>query len=127
MKKITLPVELYSSKNSKQILVNRKTNKPFVAKSKASQKAEKELLQILPLYRNIFLDMIYCKNKPYKIHFKIYRRTLIRFDYVNIIQCLLDCMVKSNWLEDDNANELIPVFEPYEKDAKNPRVEIFIE
>ena len=121
---ITLPIELYSSKNSKQILLNRKTNKRYIGKSKAALTSEKELLSILPLYRHQFGKLIKGKGKPYRISFKIYRKTRARFDYVNIVQLLLDCMVKDKWLEDDNANEIIPVFDPYEVDGKNPRVEI---
>ena len=119
---IELPIELYSSKNSKRILYNKFTNKRFVGKSKMAMKSQADIMDILPLYRRQFCKMLKGKEKPYHISFKIYRKTKGRFDYVNIIQLLLDCMVKDNWLDDDNANEIIPVFEPYEVDNKNPRV-----
>ena len=119
---IELPIELYSSKNSKQVFKNKRTQKHFIGKSEKSIESQKDLLKILPLYRRQFCKMLKGKEKPYYISFKIYRKTKGRFDYVNIIQLLLDCMVKDNWLDDDNANEIIPVFEPYEVDNKNPRV-----
>ena len=119
---IELPIELYSSKNSKQVFKNKRTQKHFIGKSEKSIESQKDLLKILPLYRRQFIKMLKGKEKPYHISFKIYRKTKGRFDYVNIIQLLLDCMVKDNWLDDDNANEIIPVFEPYEVDNKNPRV-----
>lgn len=65
-------------------------------------------------------------SKPLKISFKIYRKTHRRFDYINIIQGLCDEMVRAGWLEDDDADNLIPVFEPYEVDKNNPRVEITV-
>ena len=123
---ITIQGELYSSKNSREIKFNRKTKKMFVGKSDVSYNNEKDLLQILPLYRQKFLSMLEGKEKPYRIGFKIYRKTKRRFDYINIVQNIFDCMVKSGWLEDDDANNVIPFFEPYEVDPKNPRVDIFI-
>ena len=126
MRMITIQGELYSSKNSRQIFRNKKTEATFVSKSAVSKRNEGELLQILPLYRKKFLSMLEGKKKPYRIGFKIYRKTKRRFDYINIIQNIFDCMVKSGWLEDDDANNVIPFFEPYEVDSKNPRVDIFI-
>jgi hypothetical protein len=35
-------------------------------------------------------------------------------------------MVRANLLDDDNANEIIPSFEPYEVDKEDPRVEITV-
>lgn len=124
---ITVPFELYSSKNSKRILFNKATGRSFVAKSKQSEQNEKDLISFLSLMRGQFSGMIKGKEKPYRLHFKIYRQTKRRFDYVNIIQGLLDAMTKSGLIEDDNADILIPVFEPYEVDKNNPRTILWIE
>jgi hypothetical protein len=35
-------------------------------------------------------------------------------------------MVKHGWLEDDNCDEIIPVFSTYVYDKENPRLEIKI-
>lgn len=37
-----------------------------------------------------------------------------------------DCLVEIGILPDDNADELIPIFLPYEVDKDNPRVELSI-
>ena len=124
---ITVPFELYSSKNSKRILFNKATGRSFVAKSKQSEQNEKDLISFLSLMRGQFAGMIKGKETPYRLHFKIYRQTKRRFDYVNIVQGILDSLVKSGLLEDDNADILIPVFEPYEIDKNNPRTILWIE
>ena len=36
-------------------------------------------------------------------------------------------MVRCGWLPDDDADHILPVFEQYEVDKNNPRVEISIE
>jgi Holliday junction resolvase RusA-like endonuclease len=64
--------------------------------------------------------------KPLYIEFKFYRKSKHRFDLINIAQAVQDAMVNYDWIDDDNADELIPVFVPYEYDNKNPKVEIKI-
>jgi Holliday junction resolvase RusA-like endonuclease len=65
-------------------------------------------------------------SKPLYIEFKFYRKSRHKFDMINIAQAVQDAMVKFDWIDDDNADELIPVFVPYEYDNKNPKVEIKI-
>ena len=101
----------------------------LVLKSKQCQRGEKEFAPQMEELRDAFISE--CESqlenrKPLKIAFKIYRKTRRRFDYVNIIQSLLDLMVKHNWIIDDNADEILPVFREYEVDKYNPRVEISI-
>lgn len=120
----TIYGELHSSKNSRQIIFNKATGRRYVAKSNLAQLDEKELCNKLLNIKNAFLTVCKYKEKPLNIKFKIYRETRRRFDYINIIQNLCDCMVKVGLLEDDNANELLPIFEPYSVDSIKPRVEI---
>lgn len=120
-----IPFELYSTKNHKQIFINKKTGKPFVATNNKAQKNCKDLLTFLTYNRKNFLSMLEGYDKPYRLHFKIYRQTKRKFDYINIIQGVCDCLVKAGCLIDDNADELLPVFEPYEVDKKNPRLELY--
>ena len=122
--KITIYGELYSSKNSKRIV--RFGNRPALIPSKQYMASVKPIEQQLVLNKCKWLRMIDGLSKPIKIVFKIYRKTHRKFDYVNIIQGIQDLMVKCLWFPDDNADELIPVFEEYEVDKNNPRVEIFI-
>lgn len=118
--------ELYSSKNSRQIFFNKYTGRRYVAKSTAAKTDEVELCNKLLNIKQSFKMVAKEKLKPLKIKFKIYRRTKGRFDYINIIQNLCDCMVKTGLLEDDNANELLPIFEQYSVDPLKPRVEMEI-
>jgi len=62
-----------------------------------------------------------------RLRIKIYRQTARRFDFINAVQNLFDCLVRSELLPDDDANHIIPAFEPHEIDRVNPRTEIIIE
>lgn len=123
---ITIYGELYSSKNSRQIYFNKYTGRRYVVKSEAAQADEVELINKLTCVKVDFKKALRGKLKPYHIKFKIYRQTKRRFDYINIIQNLQDCMVKAGLLDDDNANEILPVFDEYSVDSIKPRVEIEI-
>lgn len=121
---VTIYGELYSSKNSKRIV--KFGDRPALIASKQYMASVKPIEQQLVLNRDNWLREIYGLPKPLKIVFKVYRKTRRKFDYLNIFQGLCDLMVKCGWLEDDNADEIIPVFEPYDIDKNNPRVEISI-
>ena len=125
-----IPGELYSSKNSRLPLIYKdptgKTIKQVI-KSPRARDHEKRLLQLFatnPAFCASFRHEAESMPLPLRLYIKIYRRTRQRFDYTNICQNLFDCMVKSNLLSDDSADQLLPVFEPYEVDNKTPRVEI---
>lgn len=121
---ITILGELYSSKNSKRIV--HFGNRPAIIASKAYMSSVKPIEQQLMLNRYKWLKEIENVPKPLKIGFKIYRRTHRRADYTNLLQGLADLMVKCGWLIDDNMDEFLPVFIPYEVDKYNPRVEISV-
>lgn len=125
---ITLVGELYSSKNARQIVKVR--GRMLLVKSKQCQKGEKLFAPQMEENRDAFLSEVNSRlgpdKKPIKVAFKIYRKTHRKFDYVNIVQSLLDLMTKHHWIEDDNADEILPVFWEYEVDKDNPRVEISI-
>lgn len=125
---IVISGELYSSKNSRQIL-RRDNGKPFIAKSVSAKRQEKDMLWQFKdnVIRAAWKRMISGKALPLRLHFLIYRRTNQRFDYINIVQNLLDILVSAHYLEDDNANIVIPVFEPYCIDRSHPRVELWVE
>lgn len=121
---ITLYGELYSSKNSRQVVNVR--GRTLVLKSKQCQRGEKEFSPQMEDLRDDFLRETEGKPYPLRVAFKIYRKTKRRFDYVNIVQSLLDLMTKHGWIPDDNADIIIPSFIPYEVEPKNPRVEIIL-
>jgi Holliday junction resolvase RusA-like endonuclease len=116
--------ELYSSKNSRKIVVAG-NGRRYVVKSDVAKSDEVSLCNRLLQIRDSFLAVAEKHSKPYQLVFKIYRKTRRKFDYINIIQNLCDCMVKVGLLDDDNANELLPVFETYEVSSEKPRVEIW--
>ena len=124
---ITIYGELYSSKNSKRIVWNPKTKKPFLTKSVKALSSEKDLQVQLQANRAKWLKMV-GENPSYPIAvlFKIYRRTHGRFDYCNVTMLLHDMMVKCGYMPDDSAKYFIPVFAPYEVDKQSPRVEMRI-
>lgn len=122
--KIIIYGELYSTKNSKRIL--RAANKIFIGKSAVSKAADKVIEQQLMLNRQKWKSLCEGKKYPLKMAFYLYRKTRRRFDWVNILQGVLDCMVRCEWLPDDDMEHLTPVFEFWAVDSKNPRVEIKI-
>lgn len=107
-----------SSKNSKtwtgKFLVWSKTAQRYVKDTKKQYKAN----------ASIFQQLIKDKPKPYKVGFKFIRKSKHKFDYVNPLQTCLDLMVRNGWIDDDNADEIIPIFLPYEYDKEKPGVHI---
>ena len=121
---IVIHQELYSSKNSKQIFINRKTGKPFIAKSNAYLSHKQAIQAELMINKGVALSEIRKLSTPFYVGFKIYRKTKRRFDFLNLAQGIVDEMVACGYFEDDNADIIIPFFYPHEVDSKNPRVEI---
>ena len=66
------------------------------------------------------------RDLPIKISFEFIRGSRHKFDYINPAQTVQDDMVKYGWIEDDNAEFIIPAFEKYTYDKKNPGVWIEI-
>ena len=117
---IFIPGNVPSSKNTKQWTGR------YLVWSKAAQKYVKDTEEYWLEYKNTFKKATRGKSKPYWIKFKLIRGSKHKFDYPNPLQTLLDLMVKYEWISDDNADEIIPVFEPYEYNKKNPGVIIKI-
>ena len=107
-----------SSKNGKRwtgkYLIHSKTTMRYIKESK------EEYLK----YTHPFKEFIKRFSTPYTIHFKFYRKSRRKFDYVNPLQTVQDLMVKYDWLEDDNMTYLIPVLDDYEYDKEKPGVYI---
>ena len=73
-----------------------------------------------------FLKMIKDKPLPLKVGFYFVRDSKRKFDYINAAQVVQDLMVKHGWIEDDNCDFIIPVFDGYEVDKDDPCVKITI-
>jgi hypothetical protein len=73
-----------------------------------------------------FLKMVGVKEFPIKVEFHFIRDSRRRFDYINPAQTIQDLMVKHGWLDDDNADYIIPVFKPYGYDKLQSGVYITV-
>lgn len=65
-------------------------------------------------------------KKPYKIEMYFIRDTRRKFDYINSSQIILDLLTAHGIIEDDNMDEVKPVFLGYEVNKLNPGVRISI-
>lgn len=134
---IFIPGNVPSSKNSKQIsmpttkdgrVVKGRNGKKvvIVRHSEQVQKylktSEQFYIDMQPLFKSFIQD----KTKPLQIRFKFNRLTRHNFDYINALQIVQDLMVKHKWIDDDNADELKPIFDDYEYLPDNPGVLIFV-
>ena len=115
---IFIPGNVPSSKNSKQWtgkrLINSKTTQEYIKQSE-------------PYYRHYtehFKQVCSQKSKPYMVSFKFIRGSRHKFDYINPCQTVQDLMKTYGWIDDDNCDEIIPFFEPYEYNKENPGVYI---
>lgn len=121
---IILHGDIHSSKNSRQIYVNRGTGKPFVAKSKSSKADEESLALQLSQYENKleWERMSAGLEYPLWIGFCFIRRTHGRWDFSNLVQGVADALVKAGYLPDDDVDHFIPVYSGHEYSKKSPGV-----
>jgi len=113
-----IPGNVPSSKNGR-----RWTGRYFVS-STATTKYRKETAKYYDQFRKGFRKQLAKLELPVKISFKFIRGSKHKFDYINPAQTVQDDMVKHHWIDDDNCENILPVFEPYEYDKENPGVEI---
>lgn len=112
-----------SSKNSKQF-VTLKNGKTMLLNSKTVQKYIKESKVDWIKNKTEFLKMIKDKEKPYKIELYFIRDSKRRFDYINAAQIIFDLMQEYGYIEDDDSQNIIPVFKGFEVDKARAGVEI---
>tara|TARA_B110000902_G_scaffold265169_1_gene348712 strand:+ start:3409 stop:3819 length:411 start_codon:yes stop_codon:yes gene_type:complete len=125
MKEIFIPLNVPSSKNSKQwtgkMLINSKTTRNYIKSSKKDYiQGKEEFDKLLNTKEGIELS--------YPIHIDMYfvRSSKRKFDYINPAQTVQDLMVKYGWIEDDNCDIIVPHFSGYHVDTANPGVIIKI-
>ena len=117
---IFIPSNVPSSKNSR-----RWTGKFFIG-SKQTLKYYKETQGYWLENKSKFIKLLKGCEKPYKISFKFIRKSKHKFDYLNPAQTVQDQMTKYGWIDDDNSDEMIPVFLKYEYDKEKPGVFISV-
>jgi Holliday junction resolvase RusA-like endonuclease len=117
-----IPINVPSSKNSKTW-----TGKHLVW-SKSAQKYVKDTKEYWEefalTFRNEYDKYESLANLPMPATFQFIRGTRHKFDYVNPLQTVLDLMVKYEWIPDDNAEIILPIFEIYKYDKEKPGVYI---
>lgn len=111
---IFIPGDVMSSKNAKRIIPNRgKTGQRFfILDSIQVVNYKKATRHHWESNRNIFKKMSEYKKLPLKVEFQFVRETKRRFDFVNMLQLPLDCMVAHQWIEDDDYLNIVPVINP---------------
>lgn len=117
-----------SSKNSKRIITitNKKTGKKTtrLINSEVTEKYIKNSKSDWILNKRNFLKMLVGKGKPYKIELYFIRDSKRRFDYINAAQIIFDLMQHYGYIEDDDSQNVIPIFKGFEVDKARAGVEI---
>jgi Holliday junction resolvase RusA-like endonuclease len=116
---IFIPINTPSSKNSRVW-----TGKFFI-KNKLSRMWEKDTATFWNIYQRQFVKSL-PPSPPYHVKFYFVRDSKRKFDLINALQIVQDAMVKHHWIEDDNADILVPVFEGYHIDKPKAGVYIWI-
>lgn len=117
-----IPLPPVTKKNSQEIHKNSKTGKRFVAPSKAYKKYEAAAIWYLRPRPEKPID------RPVNVKMLFYMPTHRRVDMVNLQEAVLDILVASGVLADDNANIVASMDgSRVLYDKTNPRTEITIE
>ena len=121
MLKFTIPLPPVTKKNHQQIIVNKKTGRPMVIPSKQYREYEKECGWFVQGKGEKI-------NEPVTVKCLFYMPTKRRVDLANLLNAILDILVKYEVIADDNSNIV------YSHDGsrvlydkENPRTEITIE
>lgn len=114
--KFTISLAPITKKNHQQIIWNK--NRPMVIPSKQYREYEHDCAYFMPPYK-----MEGCVN----VKALFYMPTRRRVDLVNLLQALLDILVKYGVLEDDNSKVVVSVDGSrvlYDKENARTEVEI---
>ena len=89
-----------TKKNSQQILINRKTGRPFISPSKAYKTFEKDCLSQLPKPEKPI-------SSPVNVMCVYYMATKRKVDLCNLIEATCDILVRAGVLADDNSDIVV--------------------
>lgn len=118
---IILPGDVPSKKNSKQIVWNKKTNRPFIMSSKNHADWHKVAMLILK-------GTGFCGKKIQQTNITavFYPSTKRKFDVSNKWESIGDLLVDSEIIEDDNWSVIPNLSLKFGgQDKENPRTEIY--
>lgn len=118
--------EIHSSKNSRQVFKNKKTGKTFVSKSKSAKADESMFADQLEKQKPLWDELMVGHEYPIVLVFTLRRKTKREFDYNNLIQGVLDAMVKAEYIPDDSMLYVLPFPLPWRLDKQNPGCHIQI-
>lgn len=114
---------VYSKKNSKSIITNRRTGKPMIVASKRAKDMEKNMASEFSAQRGECSAI----NRPSSVCIKLYRKDNIKRDLDNVATSVLDGLVRGEVIADDNYSIVKSLhIEDCGVDKDNPRVEIEI-
>jgi Holliday junction resolvase RusA-like endonuclease len=99
-----IPGAVPSSKNGRIM-----TRSGMFIASKATQKYRKLSAPYWEKYKAAFLKLINGKELPLIIGMHFVRGSRHRWDFINPAQTIQDEMTKAGWIEDDNAEIILPV------------------
>ena len=123
IKKYSLRLELLRSqkKNSQQIIINKATGRPMIIQSKRYREYEKECGWFIQGKGEKI-------NEPVTVKCLFYMPTKRRVDLTNLLNAILDILVKYEVIADDNSNIVYSVDgSRVLYDKENPRTEVTIE
>lgn len=120
MIQFTIPLIPISKKNHQQILINKRTNKPFISPSKQYRDYERDAMWFIPKGKQI--------DYPCNVKCLFYMPTHRKCDLTNMLEAIDDVMVKAELLKDDNYS-IIAAHDGSRVlyDKTNPRTEVYIE
>lgn len=87
----------------------------YFIESKRVIKYRRETKEEFLKNKEIFLEMVKDKPKPYLIGFHFVRSNKHKFDFINMLQVIQDQMVELGYIDDDNCDEILPF--PYMKEG----------
>lgn len=120
MLKFMIPLQPITKKNSQQILINRRTNRPFISPSKKYKQYEKEVLEYLPKLEKPI-------DFPVNVKCVFWMKTRRKVDLTNLLEAIDDILVKHGILKDDNYNIVVSHDGSrvrYDKDCPRTSIEI---
>lgn len=121
--KLTYQGVVYSKKNSKSIIKNRRTGRPMIVASKKAKDMEKNMASEFSTQRGGRSTI----NMPSSVYMKLYRKDNIKRDLDNVATSVLDGLVRGEVIADDNYSIVKSLhIEDCGVDKNNPRVEIEI-
>ena len=121
--KLTYQGVVYSKKNSKSIITNRRTGKAMIIASKRAKDMEKNMTREFSIQHGGHSAI----DTPSTVCMKLYRKDNIKRDLDNVATSVLDGLVRGDVIADDNYSIVKSLrIEDCGVDKNNPRVEIEI-